>query len=859
LSAKILIVDDDPSMRDTLLVVLEDEGFDVTGAANGYEAISKIKETSFDLVICDIRMAGIDGLDTLAALRKTQPELRSIVMTGYASQEDPIRAIKLGVDDYIYKPFDAQQFLKSVRKSIEDSRKKSTTTTEQTQLRDDFVAAMKRIAMASEERDLYFAGHSRRVASLATQIYKKLGFSRERIGLIETASLLHDLGELDIPLAILHKKEVLTPEEYEVVKKHPQSARELLQAIPAFHEVIMTILHHHEHFDGTGYPQGLKGEDIPIESRIIAVANAYDAMVNMRPHREAKGSEAALQELGACAGTQFDPKIVEIARGLIETESIEEAGDLTIAEEEKEREEELSRQKRRKTLINLAHTFREIGQYQVAMQAYEESLQMEEETQDILSFESIEGIARLSLEMGEISRARYLADKALSIAEKLGKLSKGSALCTLGLVLGEEGRWAEAEGSLRTARETFEMWEDHQKLALVDLYLSSIYSQNASRSQEYKGKLAGSLKSLLSLVKHHEDYDLLLLERKRIFPLLFNALTLEIETASVIDVLTRIGQHSTKELEPFAQSPVETNRFLLIDILEKIATDQAQNLLKVLKEDPSPRIRDKATLSLSNISGKPIVPILRGYCLGKFRLMSGDHLIKDDEWKTKKSKYVLAYLLAHWDEDVPEEKLLYAFWPDSSPKKARQSLHTALYQIRQLFQSYLGEQKYNYIIHEKEFYRFNTETEHYIDLKDFEQFYRTGSRCLDENREEECIAQLQKAEALFVGEFLEGYFSDWAIEYRENTRKTYIDILVKLAQHFFKAKKYEVCLDNSQKILASDSCRQDIHMMIMKCYQALGQKELAIRQYQICTQILKRELNISPSTELMALYLDLKG
>jgi putative two-component system response regulator len=859
LSAKILIVDDDPSMRDTLLVVLEDEGFEVTGAANGYEAISKIKETSFDLVICDIRMAGIDGLDTLAALRKTQPELRSIVMTGYASQEDPIRAIKLGVDDYIYKPFDASQFLKSVRKSIEDSRKKSTTTTEQTQLRDDFIAAMKRMAAAWEDRDSYFGGHSRRVASLATQIYKKLGFPRERITLIETASLLHDLGEIEIPLAILHKKDTLTSEEYELVKKHPQAARELLQAIPAFHEVIMTILHHHERFDGTGYPQGMKADDIPIESRIIAVANAYDAMVNQRPYRDARSSEAALQELSAGAGAQFDPKIVEIARGIIESESLEEAGDLTIAEEEKEREEELSRQKRRKTLINLAHTFREIGQYQVAMQAYEESLQMEEETQDILSFESIEGIARLSLEMGEISRARYLADKALSIAEKLGKLSKGSALCTLGLVLGEEGRWAEAEGSLRTARETFEMWEDHQKLALVDLYLSSIYSQNASRSQEYKGKLAGSLKSLLNLVKHNEDYDLLLLERKRIFPLLFNALTLEIETASVIDVLTRIGQHSTKELEPFAQSPVETNRFLLIDILEKIATDQAQNLLKILKEDPSPRIREKATLSLSNISGKPIVPILRGNCLGKFRLMSGDHLIKDDEWKTKKSKYVLAYLLAHWDEDVPEEKILYAFWPDSSPKKARQSLHTALYQIRQLFQSYLGEQKYNYIIHEKEFYRFNTETEHYIDLKDFEQFYRAGSRCLDENREEEGIAQMQKAEALFIGEFLEGYFSDWAIEYRENTRKNYIDILVKLAGHFFKAKKYEVCLDYSQKILASDSCRQDIHMMIMKCFQALGQKELAIRQYQVCTQILKRELNISPSTELMALYLDLKG
>ncbi len=296
-----------------------------------------------------------------------------------------------------------------------------------------------------------------------------------------------------------------------------------------------------------------------------------------------------------------------------------------------------------------------------------------------------------------------------------------------------------------------------------------------------------------------------------------------------------------------------------MDVLEKIATEHAQNLLKQMKDDPSSRVRERAVTALSNISGKPIVPVLKGYCLGKFRLTSGDHLIKDDEWKTKKAKYILAYLLAHWDEEVAEEKILYAFWPDSPPKKARQSLHTALYQIRQLFQSYLGEQKYNYILHEKEFYRFNIETEHYIDLKEFEGFYKAGIRAIDEGREEEGIALLQKAETLFIGEFLEGYFSDWAIEYRENSRKMYIDILVRLAQHFFKASKYEVCLDYSQKSLASDSCRQDIHMMVMKCYQALGQKELAIRQYQICTQILKRELNISPSTEIMALYLDLKG
>jgi len=856
-SAKILVIDDDPSMRDTLVIVLEDEGYDVSAAANGYEAIEKIKESSFDLVVSDIRMAGMDGLDTLATLKMTQPELKSIIMTGYASTDDPIRAIKLGVDDYLYKPFDAQQFLKSVRKSIDETRKMSVFSSEQTQGRDELISAFKKIAAMMEERNTYMAGHSKRVAGLSVQLLKKMGFPRERVALMETAAFLHDIGQLSVKEEILDKKETLTPEEYEAVKGHPRVAQDILQPVPSFHEVLQIILHHHERMDGTGYPGNLKGDDIPIESRILAAAEAYDAMTSKRPHRPEMLPGEALQELTGNKGTQFDPKIVDMLQAIVESEEqVDEGGTL---EDEKEQEEELSRQKRRKTLINLAHTFRELGQYQVALQAYEESLQMEEETQDILSFESMDGVARISLEMGEISKSRYLAEKALSIAERIGKLPRAIGLCTIGLVQGEEGRWAEAESSLRSAREVFELWEDHQKLALADLYLSSIFSQNAMRSPEFKNKFATSLKSLISLVRHYDDYSLLLFERKRVFPLLFSAFSLDLERPAVMDLFVRIGQHSTKELEPLAQSPVEGNRLLLVEVLEKIATEQAQGLLKQMKDDPSPRIRERAVTALSNISGKPIVPVLKGYCLGKFRLTSGDHLIKDDEWKTKKAKYILAYLLAHWDEDVAEEKILYAFWPDSPPKKARQSLHTALYQIRQLFQSYLGEQKYNYILHEKEFYRFNVETEHYIDLKEFEQFYRAGIRAMEEGKEEEGIALLQKAETLFIGEFLEGYFSDWAIEYRENSRKIYIDILFRLAQHFFRASKYEVCLDYSQKILGSDSCRQDIHMMIMKCYQALGQKELAIRQYQICTQILKRELNISPSTEIMALYLDLKG
>ncbi|MDQ7822636.1 MAG: response regulator [Candidatus Eremiobacteraeota bacterium] len=858
MNAKILVVDDDPSMRDTVTVVLEDEGFDVIAAANGFEAIEKIKESSFDLLICDIRMAGMDGLETLAALRKSQPELRSIIMTGYASEEDPVRAIKLGVDDYLYKPFDAQEFLKSVRKSIETLHK-GTPAGEEGRTRDELLATMKKIAFFLEERDPYYSGHSKRVATLSLQIFKKMGYPRERTLILETAALLHDLGQIEVKQSILHKKGNLSAEELATVQRHPQAAREILAVVPGLQEIVMILFHHHERYDGKGYPAALKGDDIPIESRIIAVAEAYDALISARPHRDPLSPAEALAEISRHGGTQFDPRVVEALTPLVEAEGLEERGEIDPADEEREREEELSRQKRRKTLINLAHTFRELGQHKIALQAYEESLQMEEDMADILSFEAADGIARLSLEMGELTRARGLAEKNISLAEKMGKLSKGSAFCTFGLVLGEEGRWAEAEEKFRGARETFELWEDHQKMTLADLYLAGIYSQNAGRSTEFRAKFATSLRSLISLVKHYNDYDTLLIERKRAFPLLINALMLEVEKEAVMELVVTLGQQTTKELESLVQSPVESNRVLLIEILEKVATGQAQALLRQMLDDPAAKVREQAQTALSNISGKPVIPVLRSYCLGKFRLASGDSLIKDEEWKTKKSKYVLAYLLSRWNEDVPEEKLLYAFWPDSPPKKSRQSLHTALYQIRQLFQQFVGDQKVNYILHEKEFYRFNTEAEHYIDLKEFEQFYKLGSRYLDEGKEEAGIAQLQKSEALYVGEFLEGYFSDWAIEYRENIRKMYIDVLVRLANHFFKVKKYEVSLDYSQKILTHDSCRQDIHMMVMKCYQALGQKELAIKQYQFCTQILKRELNISPSTELMALYLDLKG
>lgn len=446
---KILIVDDDPLIRQLCRDILRRPGFDITDTGNPLEAINLWDASPFDLVITDIRMPVMSGLDLIARIKEKSPDAAFVVITGHGDYRLAVEAIKLGVYDFINKPFkreDLEVTVRDVFYKLEllneinrlkmytrlhmagneimhtfditaagrfglDNALKETKASEGAiylyepdsggfnklhSVPEDFeiaevflerafssdipvveegfitarIDSMKRalgvlglryssggpgsadpeavalisrivgitidniilfrdlknkivevenlllsiikaLSNALDAKSPWTRGHSDRVSRYSLMIAEEMGLDRESRQILEMAALLHDIGKIGMYDYILNKPDKLLPQEFEIVKLHPVKGAEILKPISHLQEVIRVISHHHEHYDGGGYPDGLKGEEIPLLSRILQVADAYDAMTSERPYRKIPGKRKALEELKACAGRQFDPKVVE--------------------------------------------------------------------------------------------------------------------------------------------------------------------------------------------------------------------------------------------------------------------------------------------------------------------------------------------------------------------------------------------------------------------------------------------------------------------------------------------------------------------------------------------------------------------
>ena len=329
---KVLIVDDETNIRELLVWILAREGYKCRTAENGLQALEMLRSEEFDLLITDVRMPKMDGIRLIEEALKLQPDIAILVITAHPELDAAIKALKIGASDYILKPFKPDYISLSVKRALDVRRTKlenieyqrnlERMVKERTdQLRKLFFKSITSLAQALEARDKWTRGHSKRVAEISVKIGEEIGLSREDLEQLDLAGQLHDIGKIGIPDEILRKPGPLTPEEFRVVKEHPEIGYQILK--PLFEErpglesgsdinVLEVILHHHERFDGTGYPSGLKGEEIPLGSRILLVADAYEAMTSDRPYRKALPLKRAIEEIRRNAGTQFDPQIAEL-------------------------------------------------------------------------------------------------------------------------------------------------------------------------------------------------------------------------------------------------------------------------------------------------------------------------------------------------------------------------------------------------------------------------------------------------------------------------------------------------------------------------------------------------------------------
>ena len=317
---KLLIVDDEAPIRRVLRQRLSAEGYECREADSAEQALKTLAETPIALTILDIKMPGKSGIELLPEIKSDYPDTAVIMATAVSEVNIAVQCMKQGADDYICKPFNLEELSIAVQRALERRRLRleireyqqylEEKVEEQTgQIRKIFLGAIEALVSALEAKDRYTGGHSRRVTEIALALGNKLGLSARDMEDLRWGSLLHDIGKIAVDPAIQNKPGKLTPDEYRHVMTHVRAGADIVRPI-ANAKIVEIIEHHHDRYDGSGLHQVVAGDDIPLGARILAVADAFDAMMSDRPYRSAMSITDIVEEIKRCAGTQFDPVIV---------------------------------------------------------------------------------------------------------------------------------------------------------------------------------------------------------------------------------------------------------------------------------------------------------------------------------------------------------------------------------------------------------------------------------------------------------------------------------------------------------------------------------------------------------------------
>jgi putative two-component system response regulator len=321
--ARMLVVDDEEAIRIIIQSALRENGFECFTASSGDEAIQILSKEPIDVVIADIHMPGMDGIE-LTKIVKSRYNSDVIVLTGFVQEFTYERVVEEGASDFIQKPVSIEELLVRIKRVLKERTLLSERDRAESELQNSLQQLQKAIqgiihamAVTVEMRDPYTAGHQRRVAALACAIAKELGLRADIIDGIRMAGVIHDQGKISVPAEILSKPGQLTQFEFGIIKTHPKVGYDILKNIDFPWPVDQMILQHHERLNGSGYPAGLTGDKILLEARIIAVADVVEAMAYHRPYRPALGIEKALEEIKKNRNSIYDPDVVDACLRLL--------------------------------------------------------------------------------------------------------------------------------------------------------------------------------------------------------------------------------------------------------------------------------------------------------------------------------------------------------------------------------------------------------------------------------------------------------------------------------------------------------------------------------------------------------------
>jgi diguanylate cyclase (GGDEF)-like protein/putative nucleotidyltransferase with HDIG domain len=329
---RIMVVDDEPGIRDVVGLMLKREDFDVVAFETAQDAINAVEQSGtgyIDLLLTDLRLPGMDGIELLQRINEIDDTIVKLVMTGYATVDNAVHSLRQGAYDFIQKPVDQRQLLAVVDRALEYRELRIENARYQVKLEDLVRERSTQLAASLEEikrsheftleamiglldaREDMTGRHAMRVRELAVTLGRKMGMKGETLDSLAHGALLHDLGKIAVPDSILLKPGPLTPEEWEVMKRHPEAGYKILCSSSYLKEAAEIVRSHHERYDGSGYPRGLKGDEISLGTRVFTVIDSYEAMRSRRVYRDAVPPDEAIIELQKSSGTQFDPEVVE--------------------------------------------------------------------------------------------------------------------------------------------------------------------------------------------------------------------------------------------------------------------------------------------------------------------------------------------------------------------------------------------------------------------------------------------------------------------------------------------------------------------------------------------------------------------
>ncbi len=351
----VLFVDDEVNILKALQRLLRQEDMTVLCASHGQEALEILSKTSTQVVVTDQRMPEMSGVDLLSAVRERHPDIVRMMLTGYTEMNVAVEAINRGeIYRLITKPWNDDELRATIRQAFEQSdlkdeiKRLNHVTREQNfklqdmnrnledkvrertkqlalkhhELRTASVQTVGALAEADDAKDAYTRGHSERVGVYASKIAREMSFTKVFIERVYIAGLLHDVGKIGVRDCVITKPDKLTPEEYEEIKRHPEIGAKILEPVDFLADIAPCVRHHHEWFDGStrGYPDRLRGDSIPLPSRVILVADTVEAMTSDRPYRKALSLETVVSEIAKYSGSQFDPKCAEAFLRVLERE-----------------------------------------------------------------------------------------------------------------------------------------------------------------------------------------------------------------------------------------------------------------------------------------------------------------------------------------------------------------------------------------------------------------------------------------------------------------------------------------------------------------------------------------------------------